>query len=229
MYTHNHTHMYNHKHTLAHQRTPPHTKTGQHTRLRTPQAGIDPEHPTALSAVAVSAGPGLAPCLAVGVRAASEFASAHALTYLPVNHLEAHALVTRLPPQHSAAHAPSSDAVRANQTLSTHAAVSPAFPFLLLLLSGGHCQLLLCEEVGRYTLLGGTLDDSIGEAYDKVARVLGLQDQAYARSLHPGALLEEVARSGDPTAFRFTAPLSKPTHRHSCDFSFAGLKSAVQR
>jgi len=229
------------------------------------QANIDPDAPAAgLAAVAVSAGPGLAPCLAVGVRAASQLATKHRIAYIPVNHLEAHALVTRLPTAESGfrsslrssddtiltnltnrqplSRSPADDTILArslpngvirdtlpNDATFNQAALTPSFPFLLLLLSGGHCQLLLCDAVGCYTLLGGTLDDSIGEAYDKVARVLGLQQEAYSRAMHPGALLEQVALTGDPAAVDFRLPLCRPPHHRSCDFSFAGLKSSVQR
>ena len=115
---------------------------------------------------------------------------------VPVHHMEAHALVTRL----------------------FDADVS--FPFLALLVSGGHCQLVLARAVGDYVLLGTTLDDSVGEAYDKVARMLRVP----AVAEHGGAALERLARRGDATAFSFKVPMER---RNDCHFSFSGLKTAV--
>ncbi len=147
-----------------------------------------------IDGVAVTAGPGLIGGVIVGVMTAKAIASVHNKPFIAVNHLEGHALTTRL-----------TDDVE--------------FPFLLLLVSGGHCQILIVEGVGRYIKLGETMDDAVGEAFDKVAKMLGLE---YAS----GAEVERVAKDGDENAFEFPIPLR---HRKTMDFSFSGLKTAVRR
>lgn len=156
------------------------------------QAGIQAQD---LHAVAVSIGPGLSPCLQVGVRKAHQLAQQFNLRLVPVHHMEAHALVART-------------------------ATDVQFPFLCMLVSGGHNMLLVAHQVGNYTLLGSTLDDSVGEAFDKVARLLGLE-------LRPngGAALEAFAKQGDPHRFKFTVPLQR---HNDCNFSYAGLKNSVR-
>lgn len=148
-----------------------------------------------LSAIAASSGPGLIGGLIVGSGFAKGAAIAHHLPYIAVNHLEAHALTARLP------------------VLGLDA----AFPYLLLLVSGGHCQCIAVEGVGHHTRLGGTIDDAAGEAFDKVAKLLGL-------GWPGGPALEKLAHEGDPAAFRLPRPL---LGRQGCDFSFSGLKTAV--
>ncbi len=149
-----------------------------------------------LGAIAATAGPGLIGGLLVGTGYAKGAAIAAGLPYLAINHLEAHALTARLPGL---------------------AATQPAFPYLLLLLSGGHSQCVAVEGVGRYRLLGTSLDDAVGEAFDKSAKVLGLP--------YPGGpALEALAREGDATAIALPRPLLR---REGCDFSFSGLKTAV--
>jgi len=157
-------------------------------------AGVQPSD---LDAVAVTIGPGLSLCLRVGTLKARQMAANHSLPLIPVHHMEAHALVARLG---------ADDEVR--------------FPFLCLLVSGGHNLLMIVEGVGRYIQLGTTLDDALGEAYDKVARLLDLE-------LKPsgGAVLEALALDGDPDAFKFTLPMQR---RKTCDFSYAGLKTGVR-
>ena len=146
-----------------------------------------------LAAVGATAGPGLIGGLLVGVMSAKAIAAVHEIPFIAVNHLEGHALTARL-----------TDKVE--------------FPFLLLLVSGGHCQLLAVEGVGRYRRLGTTLDDAAGEAFDKVAKMIGLG--------YPGGpAIERAARGGDPARFAFARPMKgKP----GCDFSFSGLKTAVR-
>jgi N6-L-threonylcarbamoyladenine synthase len=146
-----------------------------------------------LSGVAATAGPGLIGGVLVGVMTAKAIAAVHRIPFLGVNHLEGHALTARF-----------TDGV--------------AFPYLLLLVSGGHCQLLAVEGVGRYRRLGTTVDDAAGEAFDKVAKMLGLG--------YPGGpAIERAARQGDAKRFAFPRPLKgKP----GCDFSFSGLKTAVR-
>ncbi len=150
---------------------------------------------TDLAAIAATAGPGLIGGLLVGTGYAKGAAIASGVPYLAINHLEAHALTARLPGM---------------------AATPPAFPYLLLLLSGGHSQCVAVEGAGRYRLLGTTLDDAVGEAFDKTAKLLGLP--------YPGGpALEVFAREGTPNV-----PLPRPLlHRAGCDFSFSGLKTAV--
>ena len=146
-----------------------------------------------LSAVAATAGPGLIGGLIVGTTMGKAIAAAHGLPFLAVNHLEAHALSARL-------------------------AEEVAFPYLLLLVSGGHCQLLAVEGVGHYRRLGTTVDDAVGEAFDKTAKLLGLP--------YPGGPAVERAAKGRNAA-RF--PLPRPMlGRPGCDFSFSGLKTAVR-
>ncbi|GAB6052259.1 tRNA (adenosine(37)-N6)-threonylcarbamoyltransferase complex transferase subunit TsaD [Magnetospira thiophila] len=147
-----------------------------------------------LDGIAATAGPGLIGGVLVGAMTAKAIALVHDLPFLAVNHLEAHALTARL-----------TDDV--------------AFPYLLLLVSGGHCQLLAVEGVGTYRRLGTTIDDALGEAFDKVGKMLGLG--------YPGGpAVERTARAGDPTRFPLPRPLrGKP----GCDFSFSGLKTAVRQ
>jgi N6-L-threonylcarbamoyladenine synthase len=152
--------------------------------------------PAGLAAVAATAGPGLIGGLIVGATLGKGIALAQGIPYLAINHLEAHALSPRLP-------AVSPDGLR--------------FPYLLLLLSGGHCQCVAVEGVGRHRRLGTTLDDAVGEAFDKSAKLLGLPWPG-------GPHLERLAASGDASRF----PLPRPLYgRSGCDFSFSGLKTAV--
>ncbi|MEE2760719.1 MAG: tRNA (adenosine(37)-N6)-threonylcarbamoyltransferase complex transferase subunit TsaD [Pseudomonadota bacterium] len=147
-----------------------------------------------LGGVAVAGGPGLIGGVIVGVMSAKAIAAVHKLPFLAVNHLEAHALTVRL-----------------TQELE--------FPYLLLLVSGGHCQLLVVEGVGRYHRLGTTLDDALGEAFDKTAKMLGLG--------YPGGPeVEARARGGDALRFDLPRPMAG---RPGCDFSFSGLKTAIRR
>ena len=147
-----------------------------------------------LDAVAATGGPGLIGGVMVGVMMAKGIAAARGLPFLAVNHLEGHALTARL----------------------THGI---AFPYLLLLVSGGHSQLLAVEGVGRYRRYGTTVDDAVGEAFDKVAKLLGLG--------YPGGpAVEAAARRGDPRRFALPRPM---VGRPGCDFSFSGLKTAVRR
>jgi N6-L-threonylcarbamoyladenine synthase len=149
-----------------------------------------------LGGVAASGGPGLIGGLIVGSQFAKGIAIAHRLPYVAVNHLEAHALTARMP------------------------GLVPGgaeFPYLLLLVSGGHCQCVAVEGVGHHVRLGGTLDDAAGEAFDKVAKLVGL-------SWPGGPALEKLAAVGDPRRYAFPRPL---LGRAGCDFSFSGLKTAV--
>ena len=149
-----------------------------------------------LGGVAATAGPGLIGGLVVGSSLAKGVALAHGLPFVPVNHLEAHALTVLMP-----------------------GLGEPAFPYLLMLVSGGHCQCVAVEGLGRYRRLGTTLDDAVGEAFDKSAKLLGLPWPG-------GPALEALAAWGDPKAIPLPRPL---LGRPGCDFSFSGLKTAVAR
>jgi N6-L-threonylcarbamoyladenine synthase len=147
-----------------------------------------------LDGVAAAAGPGLIGGLIVGSMAAKGIAWAGQKPFIAVNHLEAHALAARL----------------------SH---DVGFPYLLLLVSGGHTQLLVCAGIGRYRQLGTTRDDAAGEAFDKTAKLLGLD--------YPGGpAIERAARGGDSARFAVPRPLKG---REGCDFSFSGLKTAVRQ
>ncbi|MEJ0027542.1 MAG: tRNA (adenosine(37)-N6)-threonylcarbamoyltransferase complex transferase subunit TsaD [Rhizomicrobium sp.] len=146
-----------------------------------------------LDAVAATAGPGLIGGVMVGLTTAKALALAAGKPLVAVNHLEAHALTARL-----------TEGVE--------------FPFLLLLISGGHCQLLGVEGVGRFRLYGTTIDDAVGEAFDKVAKLLGL---AYPG----GPRIEQLAAGGNPKAYALPRPMRG---RAGADFSFSGLKTAVR-
>jgi N6-L-threonylcarbamoyladenine synthase len=146
-----------------------------------------------LDAVAATGGPGLIGGVIVGVTEAKAIALARGLPFIAINHLEGHALSARL--------------------------VAPVeFPFLLLLVSGGHCQLQIVEGIGRYRRLGTTIDDAAGEAFDKGAKLLGLG--------YPGGpAIERAAATGEAR----NAPLPRPmVGRDGCDFSFSGLKTALR-
>ncbi|MDP6428566.1 MAG: tRNA (adenosine(37)-N6)-threonylcarbamoyltransferase complex transferase subunit TsaD [Rhodospirillales bacterium] len=147
-----------------------------------------------LDGIAVAGGPGLIGGVIVGVMSAKAIAAVHQLPFMAVNHLEAHALTVRL-----------------TEGLQ--------FPYLLLLVSGGHCQLLSVEGVGAYRRLGTTLDDALGEAFDKTAKMLGL-------GFPGGPEVETRARAGDGNRFELPRPM---LGRSGCDFSFSGLKTAIRR
>jgi N6-L-threonylcarbamoyladenine synthase len=146
-----------------------------------------------IDGVAATAGPGLIGGLLVGLTTAKAIALAKSKPLLAINHLEAHALTPRL--------------------------LAPlAFPYLLLLISGGHTQLQIVEGVGRYRRIGTTIDDALGEAFDKTAKLLGLP--------YPGGpQVEALAHEGNARRFDFPRPLKG---RAGCDFSFSGLKTAIR-
>ncbi|TVR10626.1 MAG: tRNA (adenosine(37)-N6)-threonylcarbamoyltransferase complex transferase subunit TsaD [Salinarimonadaceae bacterium] len=146
-----------------------------------------------LDGIAAAAGPGLVGGVIVGLTTAKALALVCGKPFIAVNHLEAHALTARM-----------TDGV--------------AFPYLLLLASGGHTQLVAVRGVGEYVKLGGTIDDAIGEAFDKVAKLLGLP--------YPGGPhVESAARVGDPLRFQLPRPM---LGRPKPDFSLSGLKTALR-
>ena len=148
-----------------------------------------------LSAIAATAGPGLIGGVMVGLVSAKALAMAGDVPLIAINHLEGHALSPRL------------------------VDAELEFPYLLLLVSGGHCQILRCEAVGQYRRLATTIDDAVGEAFDKTAKILRL-------GFPGGPAVEKLAREGDPKAVPLPRPLVGGKEPH---FSFAGLKSAVLR
>ncbi|MFO1081391.1 MAG: tRNA (adenosine(37)-N6)-threonylcarbamoyltransferase complex transferase subunit TsaD [Reyranellaceae bacterium] len=146
-----------------------------------------------LDGIAATGGPGLIGGVMVGVMTAKALAFAHDKPFLAVNHLEGHALSVRL--------------------------TEPVeFPYLLLLVSGGHCQLLTVRGPGDFTRLGTTIDDAVGECFDKTAKLLGL-------GFPGGPAVERAAQGGDPRRFALPRPMWR---KPGCDFSFSGLKTAVR-
>lgn len=159
-----------------------------HTCLK--EAGLEL---TDIDAFAATSGPGLLGGLLVGVSYAKSLAMAEDKPYIGVNHLEGHALTCHL-----------TDGVD--------------FPYLLLLVSGGHCQFIHVKHAGGYETIGGTLDDAVGEAFDKVAKLMGLG--------YPGGpIIEKLAKNGNPKAYKLPIPMKN----EGIDFSFSGLKTAARQ
>ena len=147
-----------------------------------------------IDAIAVASGPGLIGGVVVGVMTAKALCLALNKPFVAVNHLEGHALAARLTNDIS-------------------------FPYLLLLVSGGHCQILVVKDVNEYERLGTTIDDAAGEAFDKVSKMLNLG--------YPGGpIIEKTAALGDETRFTLPRPLQSSK---DCDMSFSGLKTAVRK
>lgn len=147
-----------------------------------------------LDGIAVTAGPGLIGGVLSGVMCAKGLVAATGLPLIGVNHLAGHALTPRLTDQLD-------------------------YPYLMLLVSGGHCQFLIVEAHDRFRRIGGTIDDAPGEAFDKTARLLGLPQPG-------GPSVEEAAKTGDPKRFPLPRPL---LNQPGCDMSFSGLKTAILR
>lgn len=156
-----------------------------------------------IDVIAATAGPGLIGGVLIGWMAATGIANATNKPLVAVNHLEGHALVPRL------------CAASASDSATN---INVEFPYLLMLASGGHCQILLVHNVGKYELIGQTLDDSAGEAFDKIAKMLDLG--------YPGGpVVDKRAKLGNAKRFHFPRPLcDKP----GCDFSFSGIKTAAR-
>ena len=145
-----------------------------------------------INAVASTAGPGLIVCLSIGLSFGKSFASAMNIPFISVNHLEGHALSPRL-----------------NSKLN--------YPYLLLLISGGHSQYLSVKKIGVYRRLGTTIDDALGEAFDKTAKLLGIEFPG-------GPKIEVLAEMGDPNKYKLPKPIF---NKGGCNLSFAGLKTAI--
>jgi len=145
-----------------------------------------------IDAVAATAGPGLIVCLSVGLNFGKAIAASLKKPFIAVNHLEGHALSPKL-----------------NSKLD--------YPYLLLLISGGHSQFLSVENLGKYKRLGTTIDDAVGEAFDKTAKLIGIEFPG-------GPQIEEYAKQGDPNKFNLPKPI---INKGGCNLSFAGLKTAV--
>ena len=156
-----------------------------------------------IDVIAATAGPGLIGGVLIGWMSATGIANALNKPLVAVNHLEGHALVPRL---------------KSSSATDSATNIDVEFPYLLMLASGGHCQILLVHNVGEYEMIGQTLDDSAGEAFDKIAKMLGLG--------YPGGpIVDKRAQSGDNKRFIFPRPLcDKP----GCDFSFSGIKTAAR-
>ncbi len=149
---------------------------------------------TDVDAIATTAGPGLIVCLSVGLSFGKTLAASLNKPFIAVNHLEGHALSAKL-----------------NSKVN--------YPFLLLLISGGHSQFLAVENLGKYKRLGTTIDDAVGEAFDKTAKLLGIEFPG-------GPKIEEYAIKGNPNKFDLPKPI---INRGGCNLSFAGLKTAILR
>ena len=147
-----------------------------------------------IDAVAVTAGPGLIVCLSVGLSFGKTIAQSLKKPFIAVNHLEGHALSPKL-----------------NSKID--------YPYLLLLISGGHSQFLSVEGLGKYKRLGTTIDDAVGEAFDKTAKLLGIEFPG-------GPRIEEYAKKGNPNKYELPKPI---INKGGCNLSFAGLKTAVLR
>ena len=147
-----------------------------------------------IDAIAATAGPGLIVCLTVGLNFGKALSLCLQKPFIGVNHLEGHALSPKL-----------------------HTNLD--YPYLLLLISGGHSQFLSVNGLGNYTRLGTTIDDALGEAFDKTAKILGIEFPG-------GPMIEVLAKKGDPNRFDLPMPI---INRGGCNFSFAGLKTAVLR
>jgi len=146
-----------------------------------------------LNAIAYTAGPGLRGPLLIGASTAKSLAFSLDIPSIGIHHMEAHLLINLLE------------------------IPAPKFPFLTLLISGGHCLLINAKDFGSYEIIGQTIDDAVGEAFDKVAKLLELG--------YPGGpLIEKLAKLGDPSSFKFPRPM---TNKDNLDFSFSGLKTAV--
>tara|TARA_Y100001958_G_scaffold124399_1_gene91780 strand:- start:1047 stop:2120 length:1074 start_codon:yes stop_codon:yes gene_type:complete len=153
------------------------------------ESGIKKEE---IDAVASTAGPGLIVCLSVGLSFGKAFASALDIPFISVNHLEGHALSPKI-----------------NSKID--------YPYLLLLISGGHSQYLSVQGIGKYKRLGTTIDDALGEAFDKTAKLLGVEFPG-------GPQIEILAKKGDPNKFILPKPIF---NKGGCNLSFAGLKTAI--
>ena len=147
-----------------------------------------------ISAVAATSGPGLIICLSVGLNFGKAIASSLNIPFIGVNHLEGHALSPKL-----------------NKRID--------YPYLLLLISGGHSQFISVQGIGKYKRLGTTIDDALGEAFDKTAKLLGIEFPG-------GPKFEKFAEKGDPNKFILPKPI---INKGGCNLSFAGLKTAVLR
>jgi len=147
-----------------------------------------------VSAIAATMGPGLIVCLTVGLNFGKALASSLNLPFIGVNHLEGHALSPKL-----------------------HSKIE--YPYLLLLISGGHSQYLSVNNLGQYKRLGTTIDDALGEAFDKTAKLLGIEFPG-------GPKLEKFSEQGDPNKFKLPKPI---INKGGCNLSFAGLKTAILR
>lgn len=179
-------------------------------------SNLDSNREKIVDYVAVTVGPGLPPCLSAGLDTAMKYCEKLNVPVIPVHHLEAHLLVPLMFSENT------------------------SFPYLVLLASGGHCLVVFSRGIGQYEIVGGTEDDSIGEAFDKTARLLqesidfNLNDYVNEKfgtreNYSGGALVEKLALLGDSASYNFPIPLRKGTRRNDITFSFSGIKTDVLR
>jgi N6-L-threonylcarbamoyladenine synthase len=170
-----------------------------------------------VDAVAVTFGPGLAPCLEVGIAKAKELAKSWGKPLIAVNHMEGHLLSSLARNSKGSSRSFAQTCLPAGRASKDCEQGKLIYPVLGFLISGGHTELVLMKDLGKYELLGETLDDAAGEAYDKVARMLNLG--------YPGGpILSELAKQGDPTKYPFPEPMRL---RKDLNFSFSGIKTAA--
>ncbi|KAJ8247172.1 hypothetical protein GJAV_G00259590 [Gymnothorax javanicus] len=155
--------------------------------------------PADLSAVATTVKPGLALSLGVGLEYSLNFIQQHGIPFIPIHHMEAHALTVRM-------------------------IQSVPFPFLVLLISGGHCLLAVARDIDDFLLLGQTLDEAPGDTLDKIARRLSLVNHPMCSMLSGGQAIELLAQEGNKLKFQFKTPMGR---HYDCDFSFAGFRNQV--
>ncbi|EFC45681.1 predicted protein [Naegleria gruberi] len=179
-------------------------------------SNLDSNRERVVDYVAVTVGPGLPPCLSAGLDTAMKYCEKLNVPVIPVHHLEAHLLVPLMFSENT------------------------NFPYLVLLASGGHCLVVFSRGIGQYEIVGGTEDDSIGEAFDKTARLLqesidfNLNDYVNEKfgtreNYSGGALVEKLALLGDSSSYNFPIPLRKGNRRNDITFSFSGIKTDVLR
>ena len=183
---------------------------------------ILPLRPPKIDAIAVTVGPGLAPALWVGVNFARALAYLWGRPVIPVNHLEGHIYTNLLSKSRQNNESDEGDKIvrrfhRAERFIGFIDLIRIRFPALCLIVSGGHTELVLMRRYGDYRILGETLDDAAGEAFDKVAKMMGL-------GFPGGPIVSKLAERGDPAAIKFPRPM---INSKDFNFSFSGLKTAV--
>ncbi len=170
---------------------------------------------TKIDAVAVTVGPGLAIALEVGIKKAKDLAQKYNKPFIPVNHVEGHLLSPLAEPKSS-----KSESGNSKNKISKIDINELSFPILGLVASGKHADVILIKNIGDYEILAHTIDDAVGEALDKAARMLGL-------GYPGGAVLEKLARNGNPKSYNLPLPMAGQEDR--MEFSYSGLKTAMYK